>query len=476
MKQCSSSLIKRKELEEILNGIPEVIKVFNADHTIYFCNEAGYKFYHKFPEEADGEICYKLLNRSRRCKECCFNEVVKNKVMMKQERYIPELNKIMDVCYNPILDEDGEVKFVIEILGDITERKTLSKILKNDKEKYKQIINSSPDALMIIVDNKIDVVNNEALNLFQSERKNLINCNIYRYFNEKYSKILHKRFKKIIMEERTKDVYDCELNLDDDKVINVQLMCSYILYEGRPGILMTLRNTSVINKDLIRAGRLQRSSIQKDFPGQEYFKSETIYVPAYTVSGDFYSINKIDDELMIGILVDVKGKGISAALNISALELMFMEQIRTERDLKKIVENLNVKLGDYYEENYIAVCCFSLDFSKKEFRIVGAGINQFIFQKQGMDAEGISVEGPFLGMFSDSKFTERKFSIDKGDRIFIFSDGFDFVFDEDGVIKRYIKRTSIKEFKNYLEEYIEDIILEDGNLHDDCTMIAMEIK
>ena len=150
-----SSLMTVKEVEEILNGIPDVIKVFNSDHTVYFCNEAGYKFYNKNPEEVEGQICYKLLTRSQRCKECRFSEVIKTKKIVKQERYIPELNKIMDVCYNPILNEDGEVKFVIERLKDITEKKTLDKILKNDKERYKQILNNSPDALIIIVDNKI---------------------------------------------------------------------------------------------------------------------------------------------------------------------------------------------------------------------------------------------------------------------------------------------------------------------------------
>lgn len=112
-----------------------------------------------------------------------------------------------------------------------------------------------------------------------------------------------------------------------------------------------------------------------------------VYVPAYTISGDFYRVNKINDELFIGILIDVKGKGISAALNISALELMFMEETFTEYEPINIVKNLNRKIAKYYEENYIAVCCFSINFSKKEFKIVGAGINQFMFQNKEKSRE-----------------------------------------------------------------------------------------
>lgn len=476
MNMDSSSLMTIKEVEEILNGIPDVIKVFNSDHTVYFCNKAGYEFYNKNPEEVEGQTCYKLLNRSQRCKECCFSEVIKTKKIVKQERYIPELNKIMDVCYNPILNEDGEVKFVIERLKDITEKKTLDKILKNDKERYKQILNNSPDALVIIVDNKIELTNIEALNLFESENEGVINSNIYKYFNEKYSKIMHKRFRKIIVNKKVKDIYDCELKLSSNKIINVQLSCSYILYEGNSAILMTIRDTSETRKELIRAAQFQRSSLQKEFPGEEFFKTTSVYVPAYTISGDFYRLNKISDELFIGILIDVKGKGISAALNISALELMYMEEISTEHNLINIVKNLNEKLANYYEENYIAVCCFSLDFSSNEFKVVGAGINQFMFQKQGEKAEKLTAEGLFLGMFADSEFIEVSIPIQSGDRIFLFSDGFDFIFDDDEIVKRYMEKVSICEFKKYIDEYLEDTILDEGKLIDDCTMISMEIK
>lgn len=65
-----------------------------------------------------------------------------------------------------------------------------------------------------------------------------------------------------------------------------------------------------------------------------------------------------------------------------------MEETFTEYEPINIVKNLNRKIAKYYEENYIAVCCFSINFSKKEFKIVGAGINQFMFQKQGKKQRG----------------------------------------------------------------------------------------
>ena len=134
--------ILEKELHGILNGIPDMIKVYNPDYTIAFFNEAGYNFYNKTPEEVKGKMCYEILDRKEKCIDCSFEEVMETKQMITRERYIPELNKFMDVCYNPVLDEDGEILFIVERLRDITEKKILDKILQDSKERYKQILNN----------------------------------------------------------------------------------------------------------------------------------------------------------------------------------------------------------------------------------------------------------------------------------------------------------------------------------------------
>ena len=84
----------------------------------------------------------------------------------------------------------------------------------------------------------------------------------------------------------------------------------------------------------------------------------------------------------------------------------FFKRLLPHHEPINIVKNLNKKLVSYYEENYIAVCCFSMDFNQNELNVVGAGINQFIFQKKDKKVEEKIVEGSFLGMFENSEFSE----------------------------------------------------------------------
>ena len=421
-------------------------------------------------------MCYEILARKEKCIDCSFEEVVETKQMLTRERYIPELNKFMDVCYNPVVDEDGEILFIVERLRDITEKKILDKILKDSKEKYKQILNSSPDALIIIVDNKIVLANYEACNLIGLDYSEIIDSNIYKHFQEKYIKALHKRFRNIISQKKIKDTYEYEFYFSDNKLTNLQISYSYIVYEGSPAIVAVIRDITEMKQEINKAAEFQRKTLQKGFPAKEFVDMVSVYVPANTISGDFYRIYKISEDLIIGIVIDVRGKGISAALNISALDVLFLQESAITHEPINIVMNLNKKLVSYYEENYIAVCCFSMDFNKKELKVVGAGINQFIFQKKDKIVKEKIVEGSFLGMFENSEFSEQIISFKSGDKVFFFSDGLDFILDKDKIIQRYMGKVSISEFKEYIDEFLNDIILEIGKLKDDCTMIAIEIK
>jgi hypothetical protein len=285
--------------------------------------------------------------------------------------------------------------------------------------------------------------------------------------------MLHKRFRNIITNKKVKDISEYEFILSDRKTATLQISNSYISYRGKPAIISVLRDITDIKQELNKAAEFQRKTIQKDFPAGEFINIETVYVPANTISGDFYRIYKINENLIVGMIVDVRGKGISAALSISAFDVLCFQEIAITHEPMEIVKNLNKKLVNYYEENYIAVCCFSMDFKKKELKVVGAGINQFVFERE--KAEEKIAEGTFLGMFEDSEFSEQVISFDKGDKIYFFTDGLDFILDEDKVVEKYMEDVGIKEFKNYINEFLEDTILEVGKLKDDSTMIAIEV-
>lgn len=469
-----SSLVKK--LNGIFNGIPDVIKVFNKNHTIICMNDAGYNFYNKLPEEVIGKRCNEFLIDGQKCQECSFDKVIKTKQMLIDERYFPELNKFMDICYNPVLGEEGEVLFVVERLRDVTDKKIIDKILKESEERYKQIIDRLPDPSVIIVDNKIVLANYEACKLIGMDNSKLVGSNVYKHFDEKYKKDLHKRIRNVISQKKEKETHDFEFRFSDGRIASLEISYSYTLYGRNPGVIVVIRDITHIKQELIKAAKFQKNTLQRNFPVKEFVNIESLYLPANIVSGDFYRICKINENYIIGIVVDVRGKGMSAALNISAFDILFLQETAITHEPINIVKNLNKKLIEFYEENYIAVCCFGMDFNKGQLNVVGAGINQFALKKKDKSLQEEIIEGPFLGMFEDSEFLEKVFQLEAGDSFFFYTDGLDFVFNDDNIIQRYIGKENIIEIKDDIEIFLYNTIIDKGTLQDDCTLIAMEIK
>ena len=290
--------------------------------------------------------------------------------------------------------------FVVEQLRDITEKITLENMLIESEKNSRQIVDLSPDAIIITIDGIITLANKEAIkhfdNILGKKLSNII---------PNHEKIINTRLKQILNNKSLENTHDYRINLDD-KVIVIEVSSSYITFNGKPAVLSVMRDITKRKKELNSAAKIQKKKLQKIFPFPDKLNVESLYIPAKTVSGDYYYLHEGNDQVLIGIIGDVSGKGITAALNISAFNVLFHEALLTTQDPSEIVNILNKNVVNYFGERYIAVCCFSLDFTNNKAKVIGAGINQFITKKKNEQSCERIVRGSFLGMFEDSKFDE----------------------------------------------------------------------
>ncbi|CAH2213057.1 SpoIIE family protein phosphatase [Tepidibacter aestuarii] len=458
-------------LERVLNGIEDIIGVYKPDNTILFYNEAGCDFFKKSYKEVKGKKCYVMRNRNKKCTNCLCEEAIKTKRITQGEKYIPEINKYIEYRYNPVLDNSGKVIFIVEQLRDVTEEKSLENILKESEERYRQIVDISPDAIIITVDGELVLANKEALKY----HNNLIGKSIYKYSPD-FAKTMYTRMNQILKNKIKKTTFDYKIVLSDNKKIDVEICSSYLVYKGKPAILSIIRDITERKRELNSAAKIQKELLKKPFPLMDKAHMETLYIPSKTVSGDFFYTHKVNEDLIVGIIGDVSGKGVTAALNISAFNVLFNEEVLINDDPSKIVKSLNKKVAKYLGERYIAVCCFSFDFKKKEAKIVGAGINQFIYHDDKCNIKNRIVRGPFLGMFEDSEFDEKIINFKSGNKFYFFTDGLDFIFDNDEIKERYFKSSTITELKKRIESDLKNMLTDVDGIKDDCTLLALEIK
>jgi PAS domain S-box-containing protein len=150
-KQAETQLNETKVLlETIINSIPDVIGLQDADHKVIRYNEAGYRLLNMDLEGVRGKRCYELIGKNAPCSICATSEVYQTRRPASVERYEEALGMWVDVRAYPILDESGKLVNVVEHLRDITEVKRAEKDLQREKEKFRVLVEESPLGISLI--------------------------------------------------------------------------------------------------------------------------------------------------------------------------------------------------------------------------------------------------------------------------------------------------------------------------------------
>jgi len=457
-------------LERILDSVQDIILVYTPDHVVEFMNQKGYDFYGNTPEETIGNKCYDVYGRSKLCQECPVDITIKSKEITVMQRHIEAYDKILDCYCNPVLNEDGSVKFIIVQMRDVTITHQLKETLEESEKRNRQVMEKFPDPMMVIQDGKIVFGNLKAQQYF----KTLIGKDIKSIVPE-FVETLEKRMNQIMELKLETTTFDYKARVDDGQILDVEVTSNYINYNGKPAILSIARDVTEKKKSLKDASRLTKRILPKTFPMSKKARIKTIYKPAKTVSGDFYLLEKVNDDFVVGLIGDVSGKGITAAMNISAFNVLFKEAVQASTDPHEIVEILNMKSIEYFDERYTAVCCFTLDYKKQEARMVSAGINVFTHINSKKEWEDHVVKGPFLGMFENSVFDEKRMSFKQGDQLLFYSDGLESIMGSESFREKHQRLGVLDDMVNDLTGILKEKSTDIKGLMDDCTLLALEI-
>jgi serine phosphatase RsbU (regulator of sigma subunit) len=78
-----------------------------------------------------------------------------------------------------------------------------------------------------------------------------------------------------------------------------------------------------------------------------------------------------------------------------------------------------------FGEDFVAAICFKIDFAEKKIIVTSAGINEYIIERKGSPTLSILKGPPIGGKMENSSFDTMVHDFYPGDRIYLFTDGFD---------------------------------------------------
>lgn len=146
------------------------------------------------------------------------------------------------------------------------------------------------------------------------------------------------------------------------------------------------------------------------------------YQPAGPVSGDYCDLIKGDDQSLHFVLGDVSGKGVAASMLMAHLNAMFRTLISINLPLDKLVERASrVFCESTLPTQYATLVCGRAT-NTGEVELCNAGHLPPLLVQDGK-VTSIAATGLPVGVFCSESFSVSRVQLNKGDTLFLYTDG-----------------------------------------------------
>jgi len=162
----------------------------------------------------------------------------------------------------------------------------------------------------------------------------------------------------------------------------------------------------ILNREVAIASQVQQMLFPAELPMEKHLKAKVTYMPHSLVGGDYYDLIRKSEEEVYFCIADVSGKGISAALLMSNFQATLRTLLRSDADLKMVVNQLNFTLFENtHGERFITFFLGYYNLKTHDLYFVNAGHNPPLLCKDG-EAESLNAGTTILGAFDELPFLE----------------------------------------------------------------------
>jgi sigma-B regulation protein RsbU (phosphoserine phosphatase) len=183
-----------------------------------------------------------------------------------------------------------------------------------------------------------------------------------------------------------------------------------------------------IQKDLQVAKNIQLSLLPRSFPPYPNRKEIDIFATidaAKVVGGDFYDFYFIDNEHLGFVMGDVSGKGISGAIFMAMTRTIIRTISKTGLTASKCMfDSNNLVCVESLDSMFVTVFYGILNVKTGEIEYANAGhCPPYILRNDGRLEKIPSSGNIVLGIMEDMPYKSNKIKLNKGEIIYIFTDG-----------------------------------------------------
>jgi serine phosphatase RsbU (regulator of sigma subunit) len=174
--------------------------------------------------------------------------------------------------------------------------------------------------------------------------------------------------------------------------LSAMLCFAFVVYlirrymEQREALAKTVRQQrDDLLKDLELAAEVQRMFLPLGKPAIAGLEIAGMMHAAKGIGGDYYDYIPIDEHAIQLVIADVAGKGVAAALLMSATAAAVQLEVNQQRDMLQVVSRLNTSIHTVSSdgERYVTLLMAEVDARNRKLRYVNCGHNPALLFRAG---------------------------------------------------------------------------------------------
>jgi PAS domain S-box-containing protein len=193
-----------KRFKNITNSIEELLVLLDQNFKVQLINSTLAKVYNVSLDEYKGKHCYELFyGRNHICEGCPAIKVLnEGRVIRDALRYRPD-GRIIERTAYPFTDDENNITGVIIIGVDITQQKQAEEKLRKSEEKYRLLVESTPNWIwMCDLKSRITFSNNSVKEILGYEIHEILGTSALSLIYEADRRSVQKWFQKAKKQKR----------------------------------------------------------------------------------------------------------------------------------------------------------------------------------------------------------------------------------------------------------------------------------
>src|SRR5712692_10355932 len=214
--------------------------------------------------------------------------------------------------------------------------------------------------------------------------------------------------------------------------LSAMLCFSFVVYfiqryiEQREALAKTVQQQrDDLLQDVKLAAQVQRLFLPSRKPAIDGLEIAGMMLPLRGVGGDYYDYIPIDAHTIQVVIADVAGKGVPAALLMSATAAALRLEVNRDRNMLQQVERLNTEIGAVSDpERYVTLLIAEIDTHKRIIHYVNCGHNPaLLFRAKTGTLTHMNSSCPPIGLSPEEICQLASADLTAGDVVVFYTDG-----------------------------------------------------